>query len=126
MEKIAALVLAMFFALGMQVMAQEEAAPGDELVAGTGGIAPDNILYGLDVALDNIWLALTFDPAARAQLGLQIAEERLLEAKAMAEQGRAQAARAAIEQYGAALNVSKAAMRAIHEDGNANMTREAM
>lgn len=72
---------------------------GDELVTGSGGFTPDSFLWGLDVALDNIFLALTFDPTARAEAGLRVAEERLLEAKTMALQGKSEEAKAAIQEH---------------------------
>lgn len=53
------------------------------------GITPDKpFLYGIDRALDAIRLALTFDNDARADVALEIAQERLEEAKEMALQDK--------------------------------------
>lgn len=52
------------------------------------GITPDNFLYGLDVFIDNIRLAITAGDIEKAKLSLQIAEERLAEVKVMIEQNK--------------------------------------
>ncbi|MEK6949821.1 MAG: DUF5667 domain-containing protein, partial [Nanoarchaeota archaeon] len=43
------------------------------------GITPDSFLWGLDKALDQLALLLTFDEGEKAKKGLEIARERLLE-----------------------------------------------
>ena len=52
--------------------------------ASDAGVTPDSPLYGVDVAMDNIGLMLTFNKAKKAEKKLQIANERLKEAKMMA------------------------------------------
>lgn len=52
------------------------------------GTTPDSIFWGIDRALENINLALTFDKSAKAQKGLQHAHERLLEVKVMIEKNK--------------------------------------
>ncbi len=47
------------------------------------GVTPDSPFYGLDVAMDNVGLMLTFNKAKKAEKKLQIANERLKEAKMM-------------------------------------------
>lgn len=56
------------------------------------GITPDSFLWGLDKALDNLNLLLTFNPAEKARKGIEIARERLEEVKVMAEQNKLEAA----------------------------------
>lgn len=51
------------------VLAQEDTTEGN------AGVTPDSIWWGIDVALDKIALALTFDNEARAEKGLKIAED---------------------------------------------------
>ena len=51
--------------------------------ASEAGITPDSPFYGLDVAMDNVGLMLTFNKAKKAEKKLQIANERLKEAKMM-------------------------------------------
>lgn len=62
------------------------------------GIAPDNLFYGLDVALDRLALALTFGAEAKSEKALEIARERLAEVRRMLEQRKDEfAQRAAAE-----------------------------
>ncbi|MBR9681987.1 MAG: hypothetical protein GOV00_04285 [Candidatus Altiarchaeota archaeon] len=56
------------------------------------GITPDSFLWGIDVALDKISLALTSNPESRAEKALEIAQERLMEVKAMVEANKVEAA----------------------------------
>ena len=62
------------------VLAQE-----NEIVSEDPGVTPDSFLWGVDKALEQISLLLAADPEAKAAKGLEIARERLLEVKAMAE-----------------------------------------
>ncbi len=74
--------------------------PSDTTVLTDTGITPDRpLLYGLDRALDRVRLALTFNEDKKAELGLKIAEERLLEAKQMALQNKTRFAEKAINGY---------------------------
>jgi len=66
------------------VTAQDTIVSAEELPEDPG-VTPDNLLWGIDRALENINLALTFDKSSKAQKGLQHAHERLLEVKAMIE-----------------------------------------
>ncbi|MDP3699212.1 MAG: DUF5667 domain-containing protein [Nanoarchaeota archaeon] len=50
------------------------------------GVTPDSLLWGVDIALEQISLLLAANPEAKARKGLEIAQERLLEIKAMAEE----------------------------------------
>lgn len=77
-------------AIAQEIEAGTQTANGEEELEGSPGVTPDSFLHGLDVALDNIALALTFDSGAKAKKGLEIARERLLEVKAMAEQKKAE------------------------------------
>ena len=49
------------------------------------GVTPDSFMWGVDRALEQISLLLTTNPEAKAMKGLTIAQERLLEVRAMAE-----------------------------------------
>lgn len=46
-------------------------------------ITPDNPLWGLDVALDNIWIDFSGSDGEKALKGIEVADERLNEAKLM-------------------------------------------
>ncbi len=67
------------------------------------GVTPDNFLWGLDKALDNIALLLTFDKGEKARKGLEIARERLLEVRAMIEENKLEAAEKAKNEHGKTL-----------------------
>ena len=85
------------------------------------GIAPDSFLYGLDVAIDQIRLLLTFDAGAKARLGLQIAEERLLEVREMVLQNKLDAAQTAQREHVNNLETVKNSIKALQR---ANSTQE--
>ncbi|MFQ5887551.1 MAG: DUF5667 domain-containing protein [Candidatus Hydrothermarchaeales archaeon] len=85
------------------------------------GVTPDSFLYGLDVALDQISLLLTFDKGAKAKKGLEIAEERLLEVKEMAEENKLEAMKRAQEEHSDALDTVTSAVGDLER---ANSTEE--
>lgn len=70
------------------VIAQEAASVDTKEPIVDPGITPDSPLWGIDRALENINLALTFDKSAKAQKGLEHAAERLFEVKAMIEKNK--------------------------------------
>jgi hypothetical protein len=74
-----ALVFAMTFSLAYPVTGEAIETENETI---TAGVTPDSIWYGLDVALDNINLALT-SKDKKAEKGLEIARERLLEVRQM-------------------------------------------
>jgi len=55
------------------------------------GMTPDNAFYFLDLAFDNLGLALTFNNDLRIKKELKIAEERLSEAREMAIENKTSA-----------------------------------
>ncbi|MDI6859084.1 MAG: DUF5667 domain-containing protein [Methanocellales archaeon] len=87
------------------------------------GITPDSTFYGLDVALDRISLLIASfrGPQVHALKGLEIAQERLAEARAMAERGKFEAMARAEQEHGKALGRVKADIRAIE---HVNATKE--
>lgn len=85
------------------------------------GITPDSWLYGIDVALDKISLALTFNPTDRARKGLDIARERLMEVRKMISENKLKAAQRAQQEYENDLNTVQSSVRQIRET---NSTKE--
>lgn len=83
MKKILALIVAILL---LQIAYAHE----EEIV--DPGVTPDSFLWGLDKALDNLNLLLTFNPAEKAKKGIEIARERLEEVKIMVEENKIEAA----------------------------------
>ncbi len=100
--------------------------PAEISIEGTGGTAPDSIFYGLDVALDRITLILTFDVKEKARRGLMIANERLLEAKTMAEKGKLKEAETAESEYESTMSEVGSSVDAVAEDGDATTTESSL
>ena len=83
MKKITSIIVGILLLASPLVIAQEA-----EMDA---GITPDQgFLWGIDIAIERIRMALTFRYENKVNLGLQIANERLAEIKAMAEQNKIQ------------------------------------
>ncbi|MBN4049197.1 hypothetical protein JYT91_01125 [archaeon AH-315-M20] len=96
--------------ISTQVLAQEDVAEE------SAGVTPDSFLWGLDVALDKLALALTFDNEAKAEKGLEIAEERLLEIKVMATEKKIKAMAKAENEHGKVVVKVKESIENIEED----------
>jgi|GEM_PF-3439814 len=65
----------------------------------TSGILPDSPFYPFERVIEGTQLALTFDPIKKESLRLEIASERLAEAKALMDQGKTGAASNALDDY---------------------------
>lgn len=92
-KKILILVMAAILAFSVPVFADEAA---DSTVA---GIKPDSPLYILDRLAEKIQIALLTDAAEEAEALAVIAQERLAESKAMAEENDTEKAVKAISEY---------------------------
>lgn len=68
------------------------------------GVGPRSFLWGLDKALENIKMFLTFDREERVRIGLEVAEERLAEAKEAIAEKKLGAAEEALEGYEIAMH----------------------
>ncbi len=80
------------------------------------GITPDSFLYRLDVAMDQISLLMTFDKSAKAKKGLEIAEERLSEIKAMAQENKLEAMEKGQKEHSKALEKTISAVKDLEKD----------
>ncbi|MFQ5975481.1 MAG: DUF5667 domain-containing protein, partial [Candidatus Hydrothermarchaeales archaeon] len=80
------------------------------------GITPDSFLYRLDVALDEISLLMTFDKGAKAKKSLEIAEERLSEIKAMADENKLEAMEKGQKEHSKALEKTVSAIKDLDKD----------
>ncbi len=70
-----------------------------EELSGDAGITPDSPVWGLERAMENINLALTFGEEAKARKRLELARERIIEAKVMAERNKVEALQKAKEAH---------------------------
>lgn len=101
----------------------------------TGGVAyasdgavPGDPLYGLDRALENMQLGLTFNPDAVAELRLKLVEERLAEAEDRFLAGDIENGQKALDAYGAeisALAQLLAGPEGFDQDGLTDMVNKA-
>lgn len=88
------------------------------------GITPDSFLWGLDKAIDQLSLLLTFDEGKKARKGLEIARERLIEVKAMAEENKFEHAEKAREEHGKVLSRVKQNIESIERDNSEDEIKE--
>ncbi len=124
-----AVLLVMPFAVAQPAVVEADMGAGeveiDEL-EGDPGITPDSFWYGLDRALERINLALTFNKVRKAEKGLEIAKERLLEAKKMAEEGNVKAMERAQVEHDKVIEGVKARIGELQEDKTENRTKESI
>ena len=90
MKKIATILMVMIL-MPFNVMAQEENTDP--------GITPDSIFYGLDKAFEKVQLALAKDEIPKAELHLEFANERVAEARSMADSDKPEYIPDLAEQY---------------------------
>lgn len=88
------------------------------------GVTPDSFLWGLDKALDQLSLLLTFDEAEKAKKGIEIARERLLEVKVMVEENKLEAAGKGKEEHGKTLARVKSNVKEIEDDDSTEEIKE--
>ena len=101
------------------VNAQQTTQPAED-----AGVTPDSFLWGLDKALDNLNLLLTFDKGEKAKKGIEIAKERLLEVREMMEENKLEAAEKAKEEHGNLLNKVKESVQELEKDNSTEQIEE--
>ena len=97
MKKIIALIFCMLM-IPLSVIAQENQEE-TQLVEQAAGITPDNPLYQLDILFDDIQAALA-SGEKKAEIRLQISEERLAEYSVMVKENNMVKAQQAISEHG--------------------------
>ena len=113
---IAGMVIAIFiFSLLPAALADNDDNSKSRKKAGT---TPDSFLYGLDVALDNIRYALSVNTDAKARVGLETAEERLMEVREMLLQNKIEAAKRAEHEHKKAFVKVKASVDSMSKKQN--------
>jgi len=80
----------------VQVIQTEESAVSYKEAA---GITPDNLLYIIDKAVDELRVILADTSEEKAAVNAEIAQERLGESEVMAEKGKVELALKALEEY---------------------------
>ena len=101
------------------VNAQQTTQPAED-----AGVTPDSFLWGLDKALDQLTLLLTFDKGEKAKKGIEIARERLLEVKEMVNENKLEDAEKAKEEHGKKLTKVKQEVKEIEEDNSTEEIKE--
>ncbi len=110
MEKINIIgILIMIFVLPLSNAHEEPVDPG---------VTPDSFLWGLDKAIDQLNLVLTFSPAEKAKKGIEIARERLEEVKVMVEANKLEAAEKGKEEHIKILSKVKGSISGIEEENS--------
>ena len=108
------LTVLLFLVLLPLVLAQEN-------ISESPGITPDSLLWGVDTALEQISLLLAMNPEAKATKGLEIAQERLLEIKAMAEEKNLPALEKARDSHSKTLLKIKENVRSLDEENSESL-----
>ncbi|MFQ5800332.1 MAG: DUF5667 domain-containing protein [Candidatus Hydrothermarchaeales archaeon] len=120
--KISTYIAILLVLFGMPMTAAQD-APVAELP--DPGTTPDSFLYFLDLALDNLALALTFNDDAKIEKSLEIAEERLSEARTMALEGKIEAMSKAEGEHGKTMQKIRAEVEEISDsDSEGELKKE--
>ncbi|MCK4929143.1 MAG: hypothetical protein KAR76_05355, partial [Methanosarcinales archaeon] len=106
--KIVSIIVMVLMLLSVPATAQE-----NETELTDPGTTPDSFLYFMDVAMDNLALAITFNDDDKIDKQLEIAEERLAEAREMAEKGDIEGMQDASDEHGKMLVKLKAKLKDI-------------
>jgi len=118
--KIVSIIAMVLMLLSVPAMAED-----NETALTEPGTTPDSVLYFLDVAADNLALAMTLNDDAKIEKQLEIAEERLAEAKAMAEKGDINAMKKAADKHGEMLVKLKTEIKNIENgDSESELKKE--
>ena len=91
MKKLMSLFLVLTILFSMSVYAQDDSVDP--------GTTPDDAFWGLDVAMDKLSLALTFNSEKKAEKALDIAEERLAEVKLMIKEKKVEKSEKAVKEH---------------------------
>ena len=93
---------------------------------GDPGITPDSAMYGLKLGWEKIQLGLTFNQEKKAEMELEFAQKRLLEAKKMAEKGDLKAMEKAEREHGKLIEKARERISRMDGDGREKSINESM
>ena len=92
----------------------------------SAGVAPGQFFYGFDKLFDRVKFALASGPEAKANVGLNIASERLAEAEALAAQGKVNLSQEAMAQHNLYLNQVEQKIQQMSQTNNTNQSLAAI
>jgi len=104
------------------VLAEE----GTEVEIEDAGTTPGSVFHGLDRAMERINLALTFNKVKRAEKALRIAEERLAELNALAENNESEYIEKSRLYHERSLERVRAAIEGMESNGDEDKARNAL
>ncbi|WP_186430849.1 DUF5667 domain-containing protein [Clostridium sp. BSD9I1] len=91
-------------------------AAGEVSLKDKAGVTPDSIMYKLDCLVDSFKIKLSKNGEAKIKLLLNIAQERLGESQAMAEEGNEELAKESVEKYEENMEEAEKALEEMQED----------
>jgi|SRR3989344_5585867 len=112
--------------LPLSVAQEENVLEENDLFEERAGITPDSQFYILDLAFDQLGLVITFDQNKKIERRLNIAEERLLETKEMAEKEQYQEAETAENKYSLQMNSAEDEIRWLKEGSSPSETKKSL
>lgn len=108
-------LLLIFLLLALPLAAAQEA-----------GVTQDSMLHGLDRAMERISLMLTLNKAAKSEKALAHAEERLMEAQQLAEEGKEEKLEKAKEQHQKSLQIAEENLAKVKDGKDEEKSEEAL
>ena len=101
-------------------LAKGAQASVDTNLTGSANANPDSALYGLKMGWEDVKLAFTFNQHIKAEKELELARERLLEAKIMAEMGNEKGFEKAQKRHDKLIERAEKRLERIDGDGNSS------
>ncbi len=123
------MAISVLFFMSSFTLAQTDLNVSDNVSSlnlGDAGITPDSVFYGIDRAIENLRLALTFGDIEKAKKSLEIADERLAEVKEMIEQNKLDKAEIAQKNHDELLKKVSDLINKVESNGNSNQTEKVL
>ncbi|MFW5846756.1 MAG: DUF5667 domain-containing protein [Nanoarchaeota archaeon] len=118
-------LICMLIAVTGFASAQNETVEAQENLR-EAGTKPGSLLYGLDRAMENIKMTFTFNREKKALYGLEIAEERLSEAKELIEMNKTEEAQKATQEHEKIMNKAKENVQEIEANSDEESSKKAI
>lgn len=114
------------FVCFLLIMSVSSVLADEDIDSTDAGVTPDSAMYGLDKAMDSLSLALTFGNANKAEKGIKIAQERLMEAQEMADKDKPEHVEKAREEHQKVIEKAEKELDKLKEGDNADKSKEAL